>query len=91
MILYRTNQIARVLSVAITLVGVSASEGFAFSSEAQQLCTADAFRLCGSEIPNISRIAACMHRQRAYVSPGCRAVMEREAGAARRAMRAAAD
>ncbi len=85
MTLYRTNQIALILTAAISAVGLSASPGLAFSSEAQQMCTGDAMRLCGNEIPNISRIIACMRRQRAYVSPGCRAVMEREAAAHRRA------
>jgi len=32
----------------------------AFSSEEQQMCTGDAFRLCSSEIPNIPAITACM-------------------------------
>ena len=50
----------------------------AFSSEAQQMCTGDAFRLCSSEIPDVSRITACMMKQRASLSEGCRAVMERD-------------
>ena len=53
------------------------------------MCTGDAMRLCGSEIPDISRITACMARQRAHVSPGCRAVMDREAVARRRSHTAA--
>jgi len=51
---------------------------YAFSSEAQQLCTGDAFRLCSSEIPNVSRITACMMKQRAKLSVGCRTVMDRD-------------
>ena len=43
---------------------------YAFSSEAQQMCTGDAFRLCSSEIPNVSRITACMMKQRAKLSVG---------------------
>jgi len=49
------------------------------------MCSGDAMRLCGHEIPNIQRITACMHKQRANVSPGCRAVMDRDNGARRRA------
>jgi hypothetical protein len=52
------------------------------------MCTGDAMRLCSSEIPDVSRITACMVRKRSQVSAGCRAVMEREA-AERRARRAA--
>jgi hypothetical protein len=50
----------------------------AFSSEAQQMCTGDAFRLCSSEIPDVSRITACMMKQRASLSAGCRMVMEKD-------------
>ena len=42
------------------------------------MCTGDAMRLCGHEIPNVQRITACMHKQRANVSAGCRAVMDRD-------------
>lgn len=51
----------------------------AFSAEAQQMCTSDAFRLCSSEIPNIPRITACMMQHKSDLSPGCRAVMDRDA------------
>jgi hypothetical protein len=37
-----------------------------------------AFRLCSSEIPNIPKITACMIKHRADLSPGCRAVMDRD-------------
>lgn len=87
---YKTNQLALALTIAISGVGLSASPGLAFSSEAQQMCTGDAMRLCSSEIPDVSRITACMMRKRSQVSAGCRAVMEREA-AARRSRRAAYD
>ena len=45
------------------------------------MCTGDAFRLCSSEIPNISKITACMMKQRASLSSGCRAVMDRDLAA----------
>jgi hypothetical protein len=50
----------------------------AFSPEAQQMCTGDALRLCSAEIPDISKITACMMRQRASLSSGCRTVMDRD-------------
>lgn len=53
------------------------------------MCSGDAMRLCSSEIPDIPRITACMVRQKAHVSPGCRAVMDREAAAATSRRRAA--
>ena len=81
----RTIKIAALFAVATAATALSASPGLAFSSEAQQMCTGDAMRLCGHEVPNISRITACMARNRAHVSPGCRAVMDREGAARRRA------
>jgi hypothetical protein len=89
MTLKTTQQIALAFAIAISGMGLSVSPGLAFSSEAQQMCTGDAMRLCSSEIPDISRVAACMHHKRAQVSPGCRAVMDREVAAARKARRAA--
>jgi hypothetical protein len=46
------------------------------------MCSGDAMRLCSSEIPDIPRIRACMVQKKAQVSPGCRAVMDREHAAA---------
>lgn len=45
----------------------------AYSPEQEQMCTNDAMRLCSSDIPDVDRITACMIRQRAQLSPGCRA------------------
>jgi hypothetical protein len=47
----------------------------AFTEDDQRrFCTGDVFRLCSSEIPDRERITACMHRQRASLSEGCRRV-----------------
>ncbi len=67
-----------VLALAVSVSALSSSQSFAFSSEAQQMCTGDAFRLCSSEIPNIPAITACMVRNRARLSAGCKTVMDRE-------------
>ena len=69
------------LVLAASFSAVASTSGFAFSAEAQQMCTGDAFRLCSSEIPNISKITACMMKQRANLSSGCRAVMDRDLAA----------
>ena len=75
------RQAGLVLAFAVSISALSSTQGFAFSAEAQQMCTGDAFRLCASEIPNIPKITACMVRQRANLSAGCRAVMDKEAAA----------
>jgi hypothetical protein len=70
------------LAFAVSVSALSSTSSFAFSAEAQQMCTGDAFRLCSSEIPNIPAITACMVKHRADLSAGCRAVMDREAAKA---------
>ncbi|RXH40787.1 hypothetical protein [Bradyrhizobium zhanjiangense] len=57
---------------------VSATSSFAFTAEAQQMCTGDAFRLCSADIPNIPKITACMIKHRSDLSAGCRAVMDKD-------------
>ena len=71
---------ALALTLAASLAAIS-TESFAYSSEAQQQCTGDAFRLCSSEIPNIPKITACMYKHRSELSAGCRSVMDRDLAA----------
>ncbi|KIZ38857.1 MULTISPECIES: hypothetical protein [Rhodopseudomonas] len=78
------RQIGFALIAAATLLSMASTASHAYSAEAAQLCTNDAFRLCSSEIPNISRITACMRQHRKDLSAGCRGVMDRDAAAARR-------
>jgi hypothetical protein len=75
------RQAGLVLAFAVSISAVSSTSSFAFSAEAQQMCTGDAMRLCGSEIPNVSKITACMMAKRASLSSGCRTVMDRDLAA----------
>ena len=75
------RQAGLVLALAASLSALSSTSSFAFSPEAQQMCTGDAFRLCSSEIPDIPKITACMIKQRASLSSGCRAVLDRDLAA----------
>jgi hypothetical protein len=77
------RQAGLALAFAASLSAISSTSSFAYSSEAQAQCTGDAFRLCGSEIPNISKITACMIKNKAKLSTGCRAVMNKEMAAGR--------
>lgn len=72
---FRRTALMLMVAAPVSLV---ASTGFAYTLEAQQMCTSDAFRLCSADIPNIPKITACMVRHRADLSPGCRAVMDRD-------------
>jgi hypothetical protein len=72
------RQAGLVLAFAVSLSALSSTQSFAFSAEAQEMCTGDAFRLCSSEIPNILKITACMMKHRTDLSAGCRTVMDRD-------------
>ena len=72
------RQAGLVLAFALSVSTLSATSSFAYTAEAQAMCTSDAFRLCSSEIPNIPKITACMIKHRADLSPGCRAVMDKD-------------
>ena len=62
------------LGVALVALIVAAfpRAGHAYTPEEQAACQPDAFRLCGSEIPNIDRVKACMVAKRAQLSPECK-------------------
>jgi hypothetical protein len=75
------RQAGLVLAFAVSVSALSSTSSFAFSAEAQQMCTSDAFRLCSSEIPNVPKITACMMKHRSDLSSGCRAVMDRDLAA----------
>jgi hypothetical protein len=77
----KLRQATLVLAFAASVSALSSSQSFAFSAEAQQMCTGDAFRLCSSDIPNIPAITACMFKHRAELSTGCRVVMDRDLAA----------
>src|ERR1700680_3622528 len=72
------RQAGLVLACAASFSALSSSASFAFSAEAQQMCTGDAFRLCSSELPDIPAITACMMKHRTDLSTGCRTVMDRD-------------
>ena len=59
-------------ALAALSVAVFPSVGQAYTPEEQAACQPDAFRLCGSEIPNIDRVKACMLARRAQLSPECK-------------------
>lgn len=72
------RQAGLMIAFTLSVSSLTATSSFAYTAEAQQMCTSDAFRLCSSEIPNISKITACMVKHRADLSPGCRAVMDKD-------------
>jgi hypothetical protein len=63
------------LILAFSVVGAAAQQGSEYrGTEQQQMaCTPDVFRLCWSEIPNVSQIVTCLIREKPRLSEGCRA------------------
>ena len=46
------------------------------TAEQRSACMPDVFRLCFSEIPDVTRIVACLKREKPRLSEGCRMVFE---------------
>ena len=75
----RTERIA--LGVALALGGIVAqsaasAEEYRGTMEQQMACTPDVWRLCSDQIPDVSRITACLRQNTPQLSSGCRAVFE---------------
>ena len=71
-----------VLSLALAIGSVGALQTIAFAEEyrgtweQQMACTPDVWRLCGEQIPDVSRIVACLRQNTPQLSNNCRAVFE---------------
>jgi hypothetical protein len=75
-----------VLSLAVAIAGIGAvapasSQEYRGTWEQQMACTPDVWRLCGDQIPDVSRIVACLRQNTPQLSNGCRAVFESQASA----------
>jgi hypothetical protein len=72
----------KLLVASALAFGMLTTVSHAYTAEQEQMCTGDAMRLCSSEIPDVDRVTACMVRQRAALSDGCKAVFRVEPAAA---------
>lgn len=75
----RTERIA--LGVALAIGGIVApgaafAEEYRGTMEQQMACTPDVWRLCSDQIPDVSRITACLRENTPQLSSGCRAVFQ---------------
>ena len=79
MIAQAARTIARTALVTMTAVIATTALASAqtYSAEQRRLCTGDAFRLCSSAIPNVEEVTACMRKQKASLSSGCKAVFDK--------------
>lgn len=62
-------------AVALALLGAAMAAPVrpAAAETAREACTHDAFRLCSDAMPDVGRTKACLARNRASLSPGCKA------------------
>jgi hypothetical protein len=75
----QTQRIVLSLVVAIAgtgLVSSASAQEYRGTWEQQMACTPDVWRLCGSEVPDVGRIVACLRQNTPQLSNGCRAVFE---------------
>lgn len=72
--LWKVRNFKIISSLAFCLAMLPAASHAFTQDDQRRLCTGDVFRLCSSEIPDAARITACMRRQRASLSQGCRSV-----------------
>ena len=73
-----------VLSLAIAIGAAStmapaSSQEYRGTWEQQMACTPDVWRLCSDQVPDVSRIVACLRQNTPQLSNNCRAVFETNA------------
>jgi len=75
-----TARIIRHVAV-VALVGfgfVANAQAYEITAQQRAACTGDAFRLCGSAIPNVEAVKACMIANKSKLSAGCLAAFPKE-------------
>jgi hypothetical protein len=81
----RTQRIVLGLAIAIgggiAAAAPASSEEYRGTWEQQMACTPDVWRLCSDQVPDVSRIVACLRQNSPQLSNNCRAVFESNASA----------
>lgn len=71
-----------ILTCALSIVaGAATAQEYRGTWEQQMACTPDVWRLCSDQIPDVSRIVACLRANTPQLSNNCRAVFESNASA----------
>jgi hypothetical protein len=67
------RKIGFAVTFAISVFSISTAS-YAYTAGEQRLCMSDAFKFCSSEIPNSDKVTACLQKNQAQLSPGCKSV-----------------
>jgi hypothetical protein len=79
---YRVALFSGILAAGIAaLTRPAVAEDYRGTFAQRMACTPDVFRLCGSEIPDVGRIVACLRQNQTQLGAPCRAVFESNAEA----------
>ncbi len=70
-----------VIASAFAFTVMTPLQTSAYTQADADACTADAFRLCSSAIPDANRVALCLAQNKRQLSPACAIVFGRARGA----------
>jgi len=69
-------RLALSIGCGIAIPCAASAEEYRGTWEQQMACTPDVWRLCSEQIPDTSRIVACLRQNTPQLSNNCRAVFE---------------
>jgi len=75
---FMTFRFRHLLLPALLVASLSASAQDLAPSSDEDSCRPDVFRLCSGDIPDETRIVACLNLRATELSPACRAVIAPE-------------
>jgi hypothetical protein len=79
--------VVAVLATACCCTTIAQAQENRGTPEQRAACAPDAFRLCGSYIPDPDQVEACLRQQKSALSDACRSVFEQGDRAALRKAR----
>jgi len=74
------QRIVLACALLIAASGAAWSQENRGTAEQQMACTPDVWRLCSTEIPNVSRIVACLRANYSQLSGNCRTAFDANEG-----------
>jgi len=73
----------KMVLIAGAMVSVPAVASAQGTAQERSACIGDAFQFCMPDIPNVSRIEACLTKNKDKLQPACRAEFEQPSGKTR--------